>query len=106
MKCVARPPTDLPPAERWTRVVAAVEMAFELHGAQTRKSSGVPYVGHLLGVASLVIDDGGSEDQVIAALLHDGPEDQGGRRTLFEIGRRFGAHVVEIVEACTDTFDD
>jgi (p)ppGpp synthase/HD superfamily hydrolase len=101
-----RPFADLPPAERWTRVVAAVEMAFELHGAQTRKGSGVPYVGHLLGVASLVIDDGGDEDQVIAALLHDGPEDQGGRRTLAEIGRRFGPQVVAIVEACTDTFDD
>jgi (p)ppGpp synthase/HD superfamily hydrolase len=101
-----RPVSDLPPAERWTRVVAAVEMAFKLHGAHTRKGSGVPYVGHLLGVASLVIDDGGDEDQVIAALLHDGPEDQGGRRTLTEIGRRFGPQVVAIVEACTDTLDD
>jgi (p)ppGpp synthase/HD superfamily hydrolase len=42
----------------------------------------VPYVGHLLGAASIVIDDGGDEDQVIAALLHDAPEDQGGRPVL------------------------
>ncbi len=86
-------------------MVAAVELAFELHGDQRRKQADVPYVGHLLATAAIVIDDGGDDDQVIAALLHDAPEDQGGRRVLTEIGRRFGPRVAAIVDACTDTFE-
>jgi (p)ppGpp synthase/HD superfamily hydrolase len=93
------------PPRRWSRVVAAVEFAFELHGEQRRKQADVPYVGHLLGAAAIVIDDGGDDDEVIAALLHDAPEDQGGRRVLTEIGRRFGPRVVMIVDACTDTYE-
>jgi (p)ppGpp synthase/HD superfamily hydrolase len=85
-------------------VVAAVEYAFELHGDQRRKQADVPYVGHLLGAAAIVMDDGGDDDEVIAALLHDAPEDQGGRRVLTEIGRRFGPRVASIVDACTDTY--
>ncbi len=50
--------------------------AHQLHRRQVRKTSGVPYVGHLLGAAALVIEDGGSEDEAIAALLHDSLEDQ------------------------------
>jgi (p)ppGpp synthase/HD superfamily hydrolase len=93
-------------AGRWVRVVAATELAFELHAGQRRKGGEqAPYVGHLLGVASIVVDDGGDEDQVVAALLHDAPEDQGGRRTLTEIRRRFGPRVAAIVDACTDTYD-
>ena len=57
-----------------------------------------------MGVAALVIEHGGDEDQVIAALLHDGPEDQGGLETLQEIERRFGAGVAEIVRDCTDAW--
>src|SRR5690242_11256078 len=90
---------------RTVRVLAAVELAFALHGDQRRKLTGVPYVGHLLGVASIVIDDGGDEDQVVAALLHDAAEDQGGRRVLTEIRRRFGPRVAAIVDACTDTYE-
>ncbi len=82
-----------------------MDYAFELHMNQRRKQHDVPYVGHLLGAASIVIDDGGDEDQVVAALLHDGPEDQGGRRVLTEISRRFGPRVAGIVEACSDTLD-
>ncbi|MDQ1521018.1 MAG: hypothetical protein QOI55_2091 [Actinomycetota bacterium] len=93
------------PPRRWSRVVVAAEWAFELHGEQRRKQADVPYVGHLLGVASIVIDDGGDDDQVIAGLLHDGPEDQGGRKVLTEISRRFGPLVAAIVDACTDTYE-
>ena len=63
------------------------------HRTQMRKGSGVPYVGHLLGVCSLVIEEGGDEDEAIAALLHDAAEDRGGREMLDEIRRRFGEHV-------------
>jgi (p)ppGpp synthase/HD superfamily hydrolase len=55
-----------------------------------------------MGVASLVLEDGGDEDEAIAALLHDAVENQGGIPVLNEIRRRFGARVAEIVEGCTD----
>ncbi|MCI0340627.1 MAG: HD domain-containing protein, partial [Planctomycetales bacterium] len=79
--------------------------AARLHKDQVRKESGVPYVTHLLAVASLVGEAGGGEDEVIAALLHDAAEDQGGRETLAEIRKRFGPRVADIVEACSDTFE-
>ena len=69
--------------ERFDR---ALVYATALHAQQIRKGSGVPYVSHLLAVASLVLEAGGNEDEAIAALLHDGPEDQGGLATLAEIG--------------------
>jgi (p)ppGpp synthase/HD superfamily hydrolase len=94
------------PAQRWVRVVDATQLAFELHAGQVRKgATRAPYVGHLLGVAAIVIDEGGDEDQVVAALLHDAPEDQGGRRALTEVRRRYGPRVAAIVDACTDTYD-
>jgi len=63
----------------------------------------VPYVSHLLSVAALVLEHGGSEEQAIAALLHDAVEDQGGRPTAERIRERFGDLVAEIVDGCTDT---
>ncbi len=68
-----------------------------------RKGSGVPYISHLLSVTSLVLEDGGSEDEAIAALLHDAVEDQGGKKTLREIECRFSDNVARIVLGCTDT---
>jgi (p)ppGpp synthase/HD superfamily hydrolase len=85
------------------RFDAALQLAAELHRSQLRKGSGVPYLGHLLGVAAVVIDAGGSEDQAIAGVLHDAVEDQGGESTLAVIRERFGDHVAEIVAACSDT---
>ena len=84
------------------RFVKAVRYANRAHHRQLRKGTAVPYVSHLLGVAALVIDDGGSEDEAIAALLHDVVEDQGGLRRLADVRRRFGAHVAAIVRGCTD----
>ena len=78
--------------------------AHETHGDHTRKGNGVPYIGHLMGVASIVIDDGGTEDEAIAALLHDAPEDRGGRDRLEDIRARFGDDVAKIVEDCTDSW--
>src|ERR1700754_4260958 len=82
----------------------ALIYAHEALRAQTREGTGAPYVGHLMGVASIVLDDGGSEDEVIAALLHDAPEDQGGRARLEDIRSRFGDAVARIVEDCTDSW--
>jgi (p)ppGpp synthase/HD superfamily hydrolase len=87
------------------RFAEAFEYAAELHQEQTRKGTEIPYLSHLMAVAALVMENGGDEDQAIAALLHDGPEDQGGRDTLEEIRQRFGERVASIVEGCTDTFE-
>jgi len=84
----------------------ALAYASELHAAQVRKATTIPYIAHLLAVASIVLEAGGSEDEAIAALLHDGPEDQGGLTTLEDIRRRFGNNVADVVAACSDTFDD
>jgi len=86
--------------ERFSKALA---MAVEIHGDQSRKGVNTPYLGHILGVTSLVIDYGGNEDQAIAALLHDGPEDQGGQELLDRIGDEFGSEVERIVRACSDT---
>ena len=88
------------------RFKRAFALALELHGEQTRKGSEIPYLGHLLGVTSIVIDDGGSENEIIAALLHDGPEDAGGEKTLARIRTEFGDEVAQIVEHLSDTFED
>lgn len=81
----------------------ALIYAAKLHTRQVRKGSGVPYIAHLLGVASIVLEYGGDEDEAIAALLHDSIEDQGGDTVRQEIRRRFGERVAEIVDGCTDT---
>lgn len=80
----------------------ALVFAAQLHAEQTRKGSGVPYIAHLLGVASIALEYGANEDEAIAALLHDAIEDQGGAATREEIRRRFGDRVTEIVDGCTD----
>src|SRR3954466_1953183 len=82
----------------------AFAYAHETHASHTRKGSGAPYLGHLMGVASIVIDDGGTEDEAIAGLLHDAPEDCGGRERLEDIRRRFGDVVAGIVADCTDSW--
>lgn len=86
------------------RFTTALVFATELHATQVRKGSGVPYIAHLLGVASLVLEYGGNEGEAIAGLLHDSIEDQGGLATRDEIYYRFGLEVTTIVEGCTDTF--
>lgn len=83
----------------------AFRYAHEVHNAQVRKGSDAPYIGHLMGVSSIVLDDGGTEDEAIGALLHDAAEDQGGRTRLDEIRARFGDVVARIVEDCTDSWD-
>lgn len=86
-----------------SRFVDAVGYAVGLHLNQVRKGSGVPYAGHLLGVCSLVLEAGGSEDEAIAALLHDAGEDRGGEAQLVEIRGRFGENVAGIVRGCSDS---
>ncbi|NCT68328.1 MAG: HD domain-containing protein [Rhodanobacteraceae bacterium] len=84
--------------DRFTR---AVDYARVAHAAQVRKGSNIPYIYHLLGVASLVIEFGGSEDQAIAGLLHDTLEDCGAAHEAV-IHAQFGDVVAGIVKDCTD----
>lgn len=85
-----------------SRFQEAMVYASQLHATQFRKGSKTPYVSHLLGVAGIVLENGGTEDEAIAALLHDAIEDQGGAPTRDEIRNRFGDVVVDIVNGCTD----
>ncbi|EAR17662.1 HD domain-containing protein [Synechococcus sp. W2B2] len=82
----------------------ALQWAEELHRQQRRKGKQVPYISHLISVSALVWEDGGTEDQAIAALLHDSIEDAG--QSHRSIADRFGPEVADIVLDCTDTAPD
>src|SRR5581483_10420 len=92
-----------------SRFTAAVDYARILH-IETRKGSGIPYMAHLLGVASLVMGENGhapvpvTEDMAIAAILHDAVEDHGGEPRLRDIEQNFGANVARMVAGLSDTF--
>lgn len=81
---------------------SALVYATRLHAHQTRKISGVPYVAHLLSVAALVLEAGGTEEEAIAALLHDAVEDQGGKPIRDDIHQLFGETVLAIIDGCTE----
>lgn len=92
------------PPRLGARLQRAFRYAAKWHEGQTRKATMVPYLSHLMAVASLVLEAGGDEDLAIAALLHDVVEDCGGMPRLREIRAQFGRRVAHIVEGCTDTF--
>ncbi|BAY09177.1 HD domain-containing protein [Calothrix sp. NIES-2098] len=81
----------------------ALVYATRLHANQTRKISDIPYIAHLLSVAALVLEAGGTEEEAIAALLHDSIEDQGGKAIREEIRQSFGDAVVAIIDGCTES---
>ena len=92
--------TDQPALnERFDR---ALLLATEHHRRQLRKGTEIPYVSHLLGVASLVLEMGGDETEAIGALLHDAVEDGGGPPMLERIREEFGDDVARIVDANSD----
>lgn len=92
------------------RFTQAVDYARQIH-VGTRKGTQVPYMAHLLGVASLVMGETGhvpfavTEDMAMAALLHDAVEDEGGLPRLHDIEAKFGKEVAGIVKGCTDSFE-
>ena len=96
----------LKPPKLGLRLQRAFRYAAEKHAGQTRKQTAVPYLSHLMAVASLVLEAGGDEDMAIAALLHDVVEDCGGMPRLREVRGQFGARVAKIVEGCTDSFGE
>jgi (p)ppGpp synthase/HD superfamily hydrolase len=85
------------------RYASAVAYAAHVHAAQVRTGANTPYISHLLGVSSLVLEAGGDEDLAIAALLHDAAEDHGGEERLADIAERFGDRVALVVRECSDS---
>jgi (p)ppGpp synthase/HD superfamily hydrolase len=96
--------TSLKPPVLGLPLQRAFRYAAEKHAGQPRKQTAVPYLSHLMAVASLVLEAGGDEDMAIAALLHDVVEDCGGMPRLREVRKKFGPRVAKIVEGCTDSF--
>ncbi|HLA84570.1 MAG TPA: HD domain-containing protein [Thermoguttaceae bacterium] len=90
----------MPLTDRFTE---ALLLACRWHGEQRRKISRTPYVAHLLRVTGIVLESGGTEDEAIAALLHDAIEDQGGAAARQTIEEQFGPAVARIVDECSDT---
>lgn len=88
------------------RYADALQLAWRLHDGQVRKGTTIPYVSHLIAVSSIALEHGANEDQAIAALLHDAVEDVGGKPTLEMIRGRFGQAVAEIVDGCTDSYEE
>lgn len=80
----------------------ALAFAAKLHAGQVRKGTTIPYISHLLAVTAIALEHGATEDEAIAALLHDAIEDAGGAAAREEIRRHFGDGVVAIVDGCTD----
>ncbi|MCB0914895.1 MAG: HD domain-containing protein [Actinobacteria bacterium] len=85
------------------KVGEALAFAADVHAGQRRRGKDEPYLSHLLAVAGLVAHYGGDEEQIIAAVLHDAVEDQGGEAMSDEIGARFGTRVQSIVLDCSDS---
>nr|WP_075835490.1 HD domain-containing protein [Deinococcus marmoris]OLV16419.1 GTP pyrophosphokinase [Deinococcus marmoris] len=91
----------------------ALTLAHEWHAVQYRKvpkgeTPTIPYLSHLLGVASVALEFGANEHEAIAALLHDaledGPQNMGldaaTLRSIIE--KKFGAEVAHLVDGATD----
>lgn len=83
----------------------ALVYASVVHAGQIRKASGIPYIAHLLGVASIAFEYGADENEAIGALLHDAAEDAGGAARIDDIRVRFAEKVATIVEGCTDSLE-
>ncbi len=87
------------------RLAQALALALRAHEGQVRKGTRIPYIAHPLGVVSIALDLGATEDQAIAALLHDVLED-GGPQYEPLIQAQFGDEVLALVRACTDGIPD
>jgi len=81
----------------------AFALASEVHATQVRKGTGIPYLAHLMSVAALVLEHGGSEDAAIGGLLHDAVEDSSDGTAMEQrIRGECGDHVAGIVMGCSD----
>ncbi len=105
----------MPPDSRYSvRLPMALAYAATQHAAQVRKDpQQTPYIGHPMTVAALVLEQGWGDERlnheieelVIAAILHDVAEDQGGEPKLNEIRAMFGDRVAEVVRLASDSLE-
>lgn len=86
-----------------TRFALAMQYANSVHAGQVRKGTTIPYISHLMAVASITLEHGANESEAIGALLHDAGEDAGGDERIADIAQRFGDDVAAIVRGCSDT---
>ena len=95
---------EAPRAAWWysERFLRALDVAARMHAGQLRKGTDVPYISHLLGTCAIALEHGATEDQAIAALLHDAIEDIEPTEQARAAVATFGPEVLRIVEACTD----
>lgn len=84
----------------------AVAFARIVHGGEVRKGTTIPYLSHLIQVAGIVLEFGGTETEAIAALLHDAAEDAGGEAMLCQIEADFGPEVASIVRENSDSITE
>ncbi len=94
------------PWQDFSLIEKALALSAELHRNQFRKARNVPYLAHLWSVAALVLEHGGDDRQVAAALLHDAAEDQGGEPVLQRIADEFGDDVAQLVRHLSDSLAD
>jgi (p)ppGpp synthase/HD superfamily hydrolase len=96
-------PEEPPSTASSLKFQEALVYAAQAHAGQLRKGTRIPYLSHLLAVTALALEHGATDDEAIAALLHDAVEDAGGKPRLADIETRFGRAVASIVAGCTDT---
>ena len=87
------------------RLARAATIACSYHVAQVRKGTEIPYVSHLLQVAGLVLEYGGTLEQAATGMLHDVLEDTDISPSIFAAycETRLTPRVAELVRECTDT---
>jgi GTP pyrophosphokinase len=96
---IPAPPT---PWLHTRRLIDAAAAALQMHAAQARKGTEIPYASHLLGTCAIALEYGANEDEAIAALLHDAIEDVHYADNVRATIAAFGDEVLRIVEACSD----
>lgn len=86
------------------RLYNALTFAHAAHAAvgQLRKYTNDPYIVHPIAVSAVVATVGGSDEMVMAAVLHDVVEDTA--VTVEDIRRLFGIDVADMVDSLTDVY--
>jgi (p)ppGpp synthase/HD superfamily hydrolase len=82
------------------KIAKAFEIAHKAHKNQKRKGSGAPFIVHPMEVSINLMKEKASENQILAALLHDTVEDT--NITLKDIKKEFGNKIAIIVDALTE----
>jgi (p)ppGpp synthase/HD superfamily hydrolase len=80
------------------RFFRATEWAAAHHAARPRRGPTTPSLGQVLGIASLVLEDGGTEREAIAAMVLDAVGDA--ELPIDELQARFGKKVARLLGRC------